>query len=144
MIIIIEGEKSMEHINLNIIDKFFEAYSKHDLKGLREVLSENIKWVFPGHNPLSGTKVGIEEVISFFDKIGEIMGKSDIEVEKLIMGANENYVLECQRIRTNREDGINFNQDMCVLWVFKDGKIVEGKHFASEQFEADIFYNKVF
>ena len=34
------------------------------------------------------------------------------------MGQNTDYLLECQHIRTNRDD-INFNQDMCVLWIFK-------------------------
>ncbi|MBZ9686964.1 nuclear transport factor 2 family protein [Clostridium estertheticum] len=134
----------MEHINVNIIDKFFLAYSRNDLNGIKQVLSENVKWVFPGQNPLSGTKVGIEEVISFFDKMGGIMGKSNVKVEKMVIGANDNYVLECQHIRTNREEGTNFDQDMCVLWIFKDDKIIEGKHFISEQFEADSFFNKVF
>lgn len=72
------------------------------------------------------------------------MGKSNVKVEKLVMGGNNNYVLECQHILTNREDGINFDQDLCVLWIFNDGKLIEGKHFISDQFEADIFFNKVF
>ena len=53
---------------MNIIDKFFEAYSTKDLNKIQQVLSENIKWVFPGQNLLSGIKVGIEEVISFLIK----------------------------------------------------------------------------
>lgn len=133
----------MESINFSIIDNFFEAYGRHDLKAIQQVVSEDIKWVFPGHNTLSGTKTGIEEVISFFDKMGGIMGKSNVQVEKLVMGGNNDYVLECQHILTNREDGINFDQDLCVLWIFRDGKLIEGKHFISDQSEADIFFNKV-
>jgi uncharacterized protein len=134
----------MAHSNINMIDKFFDLYSKHDIKGLQEVLSENIKWIFPGQNPLSGTKVGIEEVISFFDKMGNIMGSSNVKVEKLVMGVNDGYVLEGQHIKTNREDGINFEEEMCVLWVFENGKIIEGKHFISNQYEVDTFFNKMF
>ena len=33
---------------------------------ISQVLSENIKWTFPGSNPLSGTKSGIGEVVSIF------------------------------------------------------------------------------
>jgi uncharacterized protein len=134
----------MEHTNVRIINNFFEAYSRHDLNDIKKVLSNDVKWVFPGQNALSGTKVGIEEVIYFFDKMGSIMGKANVEVEKLIMGATDDYVLECQHIWTSREDGINFDQDMCILWKFKDGKIIEGKHFISEQLEVDTFFNKVF
>lgn len=132
----------MEHVNINIIDKFFEAYSRRDLNDIQQVLSENAKWIFPGQNPLSGIKTGIEEVILFFDKMGEIMGKSNVEVKKLVMGATNDYVIECQHIRTNREDGVNFDQELCVLWVFEDGKIIEGKHFTSGQIEVDTFFNK--
>lgn len=134
----------MEHENLNIIDKFFEAYSRHNMNDIQQVLSENIKWLFPGQNPLSGVKVGIEEVISFFDKMGSIMGKSNVEVKRLIMGENNDYIIECQQIRTNREDGVNLYQDMCVLWMFENGRIVHGKHFMSDQYEADAFFQKVY
>jgi len=131
----------MEHLNLSIIEKFFKGYSNHDLRELQQVLAEDVKWVFPGQNLLSGTKIGIKEVILFFDKMGEIMGKSKAQMKKLVMGVNDDYVLECQHICTNREEGPNFDQDMCVLWIFKDGKIIEGKHFTSSQVEVDIFFN---
>ena len=55
----------MKHININIIDNFFDSYSRHDFNGIQQVLSEYVKWIFPGKNMLSGTKIGIEEVISF-------------------------------------------------------------------------------
>lgn len=133
----------MTHPNLNIIDRFFDLYSRRDISGIKQVASENVKWTFPGQNPLSGTKVGIEEVISFFERMGSVMGSSNVQVEKLVMGVNDDNVLECQHIHTNREDGINFDQDMCVLWIFKHGKIIEGKHFTSNQHEVDTFFNKV-
>lgn len=130
--------------NLNIVDKFFDAYSRHDANNIQQVLSQNVTWLFPGQNPLSGMKVGIKEVVSFFDEMGGIMGKSNVKVERLVMGENENYVLECQHIQTNRKDGINLNQDMCALWKFEDGKIIEGKHLTSDQLEVDNFFNKAF
>lgn len=134
----------MQHTNLSIIDKFFDAFSRHDINDLQKVLSEDIKWIFPGKNPLSGTKQGIEGVISFFDRMGDIMGKSDLEVERLVMGVNDDYVSECQHIITNRECGINIDQYMCVLWKFKDGKIIEGKHFTTGQYELDSFFSEAF
>jgi uncharacterized protein len=134
----------MEHKNLDIINKFFEAYGKHDLVELRKVLDENARWIFPGQNPLSGIKVGIEEIVSFFDAMGVLMGKSNIKVEKLVTGINDNHIVECQHIWTNREDGINLDHHWCVLWTFQNGKIVEGKHFAENQYLADEFFTKHF
>ena len=130
----------MAHPNLNLIDRFFAAYGERDLAALRDVLAEHATWTFPGHHPLSGTKVGIDAIIAFFDAVGTIMGRSNPHVEKLVMGVNEQYVVECQHIRTNRPDGPNLDQQLCVLWSFADGKIVSGQHLAAEQDALDAFY----
>ncbi|MBX4258796.1 hypothetical protein KTC96_14485 [Clostridium estertheticum] len=87
--------------------------------------------------------MGIKEVVEFFDKMGGIMGSSNVQVEKLVMGVNDVHVLECQHIRTNREDGVDFDQEMYILWTFKHGKIIEGKHFTLNQFEVETFFNQM-
>jgi len=38
-------------------------------------MAEEVTWTFPGSHPASGTKVGIDEVIAFFDTLGGIMGE---------------------------------------------------------------------
>ena len=133
----------MTHPNLDIINSFFEAYGGHDEPGIRQVLAENVKWIFPGQNPMSGTKAGIEEVIAFFDTMGGIMGRSNVKAEKLVTGVNDDYVVECQHIWTSRDDGNNLDHQWCVLWKFANGKITEGRHFAANQFAVDEFFNKL-
>ncbi len=130
----------MAHPNLDTIGKFFEAYGRRDRKGLEQVLAENVTWTFPGRNPFSGTKVGIDQVVAFFDAMGEVMGKSNPKVEKLVTGVNDDYVTECQHVWTDRPDGHNLDQYWCVLWRFEDGKIKEGRHLASDQQAADEFF----
>ncbi len=133
----------MAHPNLDIINKFFEAYGKHDLNALRQVLAKKVKWTFPGQNPFSGTKSGFDEVITFFDTMGSIMGRSNVKAEKLVIGANDEYVVESQHIWTNREDGTNIDHYVCVLWKFRNGKIIEGRHFFADPTSADGFFTKV-
>ena len=130
----------MSHPNLDLIERFFAAYGQRDFAGLRNVLAENATWTFPGHHPLSGTKVGIDEIVAFFDAVGTIMGNSNPNVDKLVVGANEQYVVECQHIRTDRIDGPNLDQQLCVLWSFADGKIASGQHLAADQDALDAFY----
>jgi ketosteroid isomerase-like protein len=130
----------MPHPNLDLIDRFFAAYGNHDLAALRDVLAEDATWTFPGHHPLSGTKVGIDAIVAFFDAVGHIMGRSHPTVDKLVLGVNEQYVVECQYVRTNRADGPNLDQQLCVLWSFADGKIASGRHLAADQDALDAFY----
>jgi len=113
------------------------------MAALRQVALEDMKWIFPGRNPLSGTKSGIGEVIAFFDTMGGIIGSSNPRVEKLVTGVNDDYVVECQHIVTNRKDGKNLDHHWCVLWTIRDGNIVEGRHFAGDQHKADVFFSSV-
>ena len=130
----------MAHPNLELIDRFFAAYGERDLAALRDVLAENATWTFPGHHRLSGTKVGVDAIVAFFDAVGSVMGRSQPKVEKLVLGANEQYVVECQHVRTDRPDGPNLDQQLCVLWSFADGKIVSGQHLVADQDALDAFY----
>jgi uncharacterized protein len=56
--------------NQELIDRFFEAYLKHDVEGVKSVMAENVTWIFLGHHPLAGVKTGITEVIAFFRRDG--------------------------------------------------------------------------
>ncbi|MCS3797219.1 nuclear transport factor 2 family protein [Niastella sp. OAS944] len=131
---------NQQHPNLAIINRFFEAYGKFDLNAMREVVAENVKWTIPGHHPLSGTKVGIDEVLAFFTHLG----KSNFKADPIVLGVNDQYVIDCHRGWSNREDGNNIDILWCLLWKIVDGKIVEVVNFAADQHEADRFFYKVY
>jgi ketosteroid isomerase-like protein len=119
----------MSHTNQDIIDRYFEAYGKHDMDGIRKVMAENVTWYFEGQHPLAGVKNGIEEVVAFFDTMGGIMQKSNGKMEKLVTAESDRYFIECQHSQTNRDDGNNLDHYTCVLWTIDNGKIIEGRHF---------------
>jgi len=130
----------MRHPHLELIDRFFAAYGTHDREGLLAVVAEHATWTFPGHHHLSGTKVGIDAIVAFFDAVGSVMGSSNANVDKLVTGVNAQYVVECQHIRTNRAVGPNIDQQLCVLWGFEEGKIASGRHLTADQDALDAFF----
>jgi uncharacterized protein len=133
----------MSNTNEVLIGNFFEAYSKHDFAAIREVMSDDVMWVFMGQHPLGGVKNGIEEVVAFFDNMGAIMGASNVIAAKLVTGSNDAFVIECQHITTHREDGNNIDHHVCVLWAFENNKIKEGRHFFADPHAADHFFAAV-
>ena len=133
----------MTTTNQDIINQFFEAYIKRDVNGIKQVMADHVTWTFLGHHKFSGVKNGIDEVVAFFDTMGGIMSQSRPEVDKLIIGSNDNYVVECQHIRTDREDGNNIDHHVCVLWTLENGKIISGRHFFADPQSADAFFNAV-
>ncbi len=133
----------MTHSNLDIINKFFEAYIKREFNAVKQVMADNVRWIFLGQHPLSGVRNGIDEVIAFFDTMGTIMGKSNVKADKLVIGTNDDYVVESQHIWTGRDDGNNLDHQVCVLWRFSNGKIVEGTHFFADPQAVDRFFTKI-
>jgi ketosteroid isomerase-like protein len=129
--------------NDELIRRFFQAYGQRDLEAVRQVMDEKVKWTFPGTHPLAGVKLGIAEVVAFFDAMGTIMGESKVQNQTLIIGTNDEYVIECQHISTQRDDGMNLDQDMCVLWRFEGERIIEGRHFPADPAALDEFFNWV-
>lgn len=128
--------------NEELIDRFFRAYAARDMEALRQVLAADVRWYFPGKHPLGGVSVGAEAVVAFFDAMGMVMASSGVRNVELVKGSNGDYVVETQHISTSRGDGVDLDQDACVLWKFRDGKIVEGRHFVADERALEEFFNK--
>ncbi len=133
----------MEQRNIDLINQFFAAYISKNREGINQVMSEQVKWYFLGVHPLAGVKKGIAEVVTFFDTMATIMVQSNVVSEKLIISANAHYVVESQHIKTFREDGINIDHQVCVLWKFDQGKIIEGRHFFADPNAVNDFFTRV-
>jgi len=131
---------SQTHPNQILIHDFFTAYAKNDLEGIKKVLSEDIKWHIPGEHPLSGTKTGINEVLIFFKQLT----KGAFKAEPIIMGVNDNYVIDCHRNWSNVENTENLNAMSCLLWKIEDKKIVEVHNFPENQKDVNTFFNKLY
>lgn len=133
----------MEINKQKLIDAFFNSFFKKDRAGIEMVMDEKVTWSFLGKHKLAGIKYGIDEVVSFFDKMGSIMNDSKPTVDKLIVASNEDFLIECQHIKTNRNDGINIDHEVSVLWKFENGKIISGTHFFSDPNAVDLYFNSV-
>ena len=133
----------MAHANFDLIDRFFNAYGRRDMAALGAVLADEAAWVFPGRSRFSGTHRGAAAIVAFFDAMGGMMGQSNVKAEVLFREANDAYVVECQLVWTNRPDGHNLDTQWCVRWQFAQGKIVEGRHFAADQYAVDAFYQSI-
>jgi len=125
------------HPNLQSIHSFFKAYVSNDLPSIKQILSPDIEWIIPGRHPLSGTKVGIEEVLAYFTELNAY----SFQAEPIVMGMNDEYVIDCHLNWSNRESGENIKAMSCLLWKIKDGKISKVYNFPQDQHMIDAFFN---
>jgi ketosteroid isomerase-like protein len=128
----------MAHRNLEVIDKFFQAFANKDDKAVAEATTDDLTWYFPGRHPLAGAKRGREAVIEFFTQMGGL----GFRPTKLITGVNDDYVVETQWV-TGTVAGDEVTMGWTVLWSFRDGKLESGRHYSADQYLADDFFNRL-
>jgi len=127
-----------QHPNLNLINTFFRAYGNSDMEAIRQILAPDIEWVIPGRHPLSGIKVGVDEVLNYFKQLNAF----SFQARPIVMGVNDNYVIDCHINWSNQEGGENIERMSCLLWKFADGKISRVYNFPEDQHAIDAFFNK--
>lgn len=130
----------VSHPNIDLVHRFFQAYATNDLSAIEKILSPTIKWHIPGNHPLSGVKIGVEEVLSYFEKLG----KAGFQVSPIVMGVNDQYVIDCHQNWSSIENVKNLNAMSCLLWKIEDGKITEVYNFPEDQHKVDAFFDVVY
>jgi ketosteroid isomerase-like protein len=128
------------HPNITLINEFFKAYAANDSEAIKKILAEDIKWHIPGKHPLSGKKQGIEEVLGYFQQLN----KGYFKAEPIVMGVNDNFVIDCHRNWSNLEGIENLNNMSCLLWKIENDKIVEVHNFPENQQIVDIFFSELY
>lgn len=128
------------HPNIILINTFFKAYADNDLSAVKKILADDIKWHIPGKHPLSGIKNGVDEVLNFFKKLN----KASFKAEPIVMGVNDNYVIDCHRNWSNLENEENLDSMSCLLWKIENNTIVEVFNFPQDQQIVDLFFSKLY
>lgn len=117
------------------VQQFFAAYAAGDLEAMSAVLAEDIEWTIPGRHPLSGTKRGIAEVVSFFDQLA----KAGFQAEPVFFGTNDEYVVDVHRGWTTQGTG-KVDTLWALVWHFDtDGKVDRVINLSGDQHQMDNF-----
>jgi uncharacterized protein len=128
--------------NVILVTTFLTAVKNHDAETFKKVLDENIEWIQPGDNIVSGTKKGLKEVFGMSKKINEITLKSFQLVDfKVIATGNNEIVCELHFKATRPEGGVLdvINYD---VYSIGNNKIVSAKIYAVDIKQEDIFFGK--
>ena len=127
-----------QHPNLVLIHRFFEAYSRYDLEEIKKILAPGIEWFIPGANPMSGMKVGPDQVLDYLRQVG----KFGFQAKPLVLGVNDDYVIDCHLNWSNQPGGDNVEFMSCLLWKIEEGKITKVYNFPQDQHLVDAFFNR--
>lgn len=126
---------SKEDPKLTAIERFFAAYAVRDLATIASVLDENVAWTIPGHHPLSGTKHGRDEVLSFFDQLA----KTGFQAEPMFLESSDEFVVDIHRGWSTLGVG-KVDTTWALVWHFgPDGKVDQVVNLSADQHQMDAF-----
>ena len=118
----------MAAISQERVKAAYAALGTLDEKVMDEYWDENMVWLVPGHNPLSGWYHGRKAFINFMKRVGELSGNS-FHMEVITITTNDEYstdVTNNQGVRAGAPD-VKLNIDVGHTLRWRNGKVIAGK-----------------
>lgn len=118
----------MPNVTPERVQKAYEALGTLDDKIMSEYWDENMVWLVPGHNPLSGWYHGRTAFINFMKRVGELSGGS-FRMQTIAVMTNDDYstdVTNNQGSRAGAPD-VKLNIDVAHVLRWRNGKVIAGK-----------------
>ncbi len=126
--------------NAEILGAAYRALVAGDVPAVFAVLAENITWHVSGRNALSADYTGHDEVLGFFQALGERSnGTFALDVHEIIAG-DGGTVVALVTERATRDDATL--EDATVhVWRFEDGKATSFRCFPGDEHAQDAFWS---
>jgi uncharacterized protein len=90
--------------------------------------AENMRWLVPGHNQLSGWKNNLDEFFEFMATVGRL-SDSSFRMDRMALMTADNFSADVTRNTGYRAGEPNRRLDIDVIhWLtWRDGKVIEGR-----------------
>ena len=95
---------------------------------IAQLWAEDLRWLVPGHNQLSGWKNNLDEFIAFMGAVGQ-MSDNSFRMDSIAVMTADNFSADVTRNTGYRAGQPDRRLDIDVIhWLtWRDGKVVEGR-----------------
>mgnify|MGYP000871572061 FL=1 len=106
----------------------YAALATGQREQIAQLWAEDMRWLVPGHNPLSGWKNNLDEFIAFMGTVGRL-SDSSFRMDSIAVMAADNFSADVTRNTGNRAGQPDRRLDIDVIhWLtWRDGKVIEGR-----------------
>lgn len=118
----------MTHLTPEHVGNAYKVLASGDVALIADYWDEDMVWLVPGHNQLSGWKHGRQAFLDFMAKVGELSGGS-FNMSVITIMVNDDYscdVTNNQGSRAN-DPSKKLNIDVAHVLRWRDGKVIAGK-----------------
>lgn len=106
----------------------YKVLASGDVSLISDYWDEDMVWLVPGHNQLSGWKHGRQAFLDFMAKVGELSGGS-FNMSVITIMVNNDYSCDVTNNQGTRANDPNkkLNIDVAHVLRWRDGKVIAGK-----------------
>src|SRR5436305_1101816 len=106
--------------NAELLRVGYEAFIAGDIPAVLSIFAEDIAWDVPGRNPVAGHYTGHDEVVSFFQKLGEgSNGTFTVAVQDILDNGDGTVVVLATHL-AQRDDAV-LDTPAVHVWHVHDG-----------------------
>ena len=119
---------SKTQVTPELVGKAYAALGTGDRALCAQYWDENLVWLVPGHNQVSGWKFGLDAFLAFMAKVGDLSAHS-FNMESVAIMTNDEFSTDVTRNTGYRAGNPDKRLDIDVAHVlhWRDGKVVAGK-----------------
>jgi ketosteroid isomerase-like protein len=106
----------------------YEALASGQPGRIAEFFAPDMRWLVPGHNPLSGWKDDRDEFVAFMEQVGRLSGNS-FRMQRLALMTADDFSADVTNNTGSRagEPGRRLNIDVIHWLTWRDGRVIEGR-----------------
>jgi uncharacterized protein len=125
--------------NAMIIRKAYDEFAVGNIPAVFGAFDPKIRWLVPGHSPLSGEYTGHDQVGAFFQRTMELSaGAFKIDVHNVL--ADGDLVVALVMVNAQR-NGVSASFPEVHVWRMKNGKVAEFREYQGDEQREDRFWS---
>jgi hypothetical protein len=125
----------MAHVTIELVSKAYEALASGDKAKIKQYWAEDMVWLVPGHNPLSGWYRGLDAFLAFMGNVGALSNNS-FNMEGIAVMVSDEYSADVThnvgyRAGFSQANGAKpytkLDIDVVHVLRWRNGKVIEGR-----------------
>lgn len=129
---------SAEHPNVSAYKRMIAAFNANDLSVVEALIHPDLEYTIPGNSPIACHTLGVAAHLSALRRARELSGGT-LRLEPQAVAAEGDFLFVWGRISAQRP-GKSLDCDHCVMYRFRDGKVVEGRTIPVDLYRFDEFW----
>ena len=125
--------------NAETVRRGYAAFNSGDMKTLTGLFDESASWHTPGRSPIAGDHKGREAIFAQFGRYGGETGGSFKATLLQVLESDDGRVVGIHR-NTAERAGKRLDVGCCIVFEFKDGRVIDGREHYYDLYAWDEFW----